>query len=87
MKNDNLQIYMEDNTSVIAAKVKSFDCIKKCDRLFFELVGEHGRSGKFKEIKDVKDFIRMEEHFQKKGMKGNCSMPSYLLHHNFHVIH
>lgn len=69
-----------------AVKVKTFDCIKKCKRLFYhELYDHNRRTGRWIEIFDIPDFIKDEELLQKKGIKGNCSMTSYIEHHNFHV--
>lgn len=72
---------------VDAVKANSFEDIKNCTRLFYELVVDYNKkTGFFKEIKDVPSFIELDEHHQKNGINGNCSNLDYINHHNFHVI-
>lgn len=70
-----------------AIKVNSFEDIKKAKRLFYRELYNHNKpTGRWIEIFDVKEFVEIEEEHQEKGIKGNCSMKSYLDHHDFHVI-
>jgi len=74
------------NLPIHAIKAESFEDIKKAKRLFYNEVEIKRPTGKWIEIFDVNEFIEQEEEHQKLGIKGNCSMKSYLDHHNFHVI-
>lgn len=70
-----------------ALKANSFEDIKKAKRLFFrEVYNFNVPTGKWIEIYDVQRFVKQEEEHQKKGIKGNCSMKSYLDHHDFHIL-
>lgn len=70
-----------------AMKVKTFEGIKNCKRLFLgELINNSQRTGMFVEIENVKGFIKSEEYNQKNNIKRNCLDESYIEWHNFHVI-
>jgi peptide methionine sulfoxide reductase MsrA len=68
-----------------AVKSESFNDIKKAKRLFYHEVDMNIPTKKWIEIFNVKDFVKEEEYHQKHNIKGNCSMKSYLDHHNFHI--
>ena len=68
-----------------AIKAQNFDDIKKAKRLFFHEVNMKTPTGKWIEIYDVSRFIEQEKDHQEKGIKGNCSIKSYIDHHNFHI--
>ena len=70
-----------------AMKVKTFEDIENCKRLFLgELINHSKRTGMFVEIRDVKRFIEVEKYSQKNNIKHNCLEESYIEWHNFHVI-
>ena len=68
-----------------AVKAENFEDIKKAKRLFYHEVGMKIPTGKWIEIYNVDKFVKQDQEHQDKGVKGNCSMKSYLDHHNFHV--
>lgn len=70
-----------------AVKAKSFDCIKKSNRLFYrELINFSRPTGRWIEIYNVPEFVEIQEQHIKKGIKYNCSHERHINHHDFHVI-
>lgn len=92
----NTNNVLEDNTNIIlvdinvkgigiieAMKVRSYDDIKKCKRLF---IRDNDNVGVFRELQNVSEFIKHEDSEQENRIKSTCADASYIEYHNFHVI-